>query len=116
MPSWTSASPSLSTTATWPRTSGTSGARAGAIAEAWQKEPPRIAIAPDPAKGAPVVDGETFRLGATVTVPASADPDARLRDVYVFVNDEKAFFKVAPEGSVDARLDFSTELKLACFV
>ncbi|MCM2335124.1 MAG: peptidase S41, partial [Anaeromyxobacteraceae bacterium] len=88
------------------------GARAGVIADAWQKEPPRIAIAPDPAKGAPVVDGETFRLGATVTVPASADPDARLRDVYVFVNDEKAFFKVAPEGSDDGRLEFSTELKL----
>jgi carboxyl-terminal processing protease len=88
------------------------GARAGVVVEAWQKEPPRIALSPDPAKGALVVDAETFRLGGTVSVPASADPDARLRDVYVFVNDEKAFFKVAPEGSADARLDFSTELKL----
>jgi carboxyl-terminal processing protease len=88
------------------------GARAGTITEAWQKEPPRIALSPDPAKGAPLVDGETFRLGGTVTVPASADPDARLRDVFVFVNDEKAFFKVAPEGSEEGRLEFSTELKL----
>ncbi|HET8734049.1 MAG TPA: MXAN_5808 family serine peptidase, partial [Anaeromyxobacteraceae bacterium] len=88
------------------------GARAGAIAEAWQREPPRIALSPDPGRGAPVVDAETFRLGATVSMPPSADPDARLRDVYVFVNDEKAFFKVAPEGSDESRLDFSTELKL----
>ena len=88
------------------------GARASQATEAWQKEPPRITLVPDPAKGAPVVDAETFRLAGTVAVPASADPDARLRDVYVFVNDEKAFFKVAPEGAQDARLDFSTDLKL----
>jgi carboxyl-terminal processing protease len=88
------------------------GARAGTVTDAWQKEPPRIALSPDPARGAPVVDAETFRLGGAVSVPASADPDARLRDVYVFVNDEKAFFKVAPEGTDEAKLEFSTELKL----
>jgi len=88
------------------------GARAGTVSEAWQKEPPRIALVPDPARGAPVVDAESFKLGGTVTVPASADPDARLRDVYIFVNDEKAFFKVAPEGSEDGKLEFSADLKL----
>lgn len=97
-----------------PDTSPHRGARdrAGAIAEAWQKELPRIALAPDPAKGAPLVDADTLKLTGVVTVPPSADPNARLRDVYVFVNDDKAFFKVAPEGTQDGRLEFSADLKL----
>jgi carboxyl-terminal processing protease len=88
------------------------GARGGTATEAWQKEPPRIALVPDPARGAPVVDAELFHLGGTVSLPPSVDPDARLRDVYVFVNDEKAFFKVAPEGPPDGKVEFATDLKL----
>ena len=89
------------------------GPRGGAVAEAWQREPPRITLSPDPGKGAPVVEAETFRLTGSAMVPASADPDARLRDVYVFVNEEKAFFKVVPEGTApDARLDFTADLPL----
>jgi carboxyl-terminal processing protease len=88
------------------------GPRSGAIAEAWQREPPRIALNPDPARGAPVVDGERFKLSGTASVPASADPDARLRDVYVFVNDEKVFFRVVPEGAAGGKLDFTADLPL----
>jgi carboxyl-terminal processing protease len=88
------------------------GARAGAISAAWQREPPRIALVPDPARGGPVAGGETFRLGATVTVPPSADPDARLRDVFVFANEEKVFFRVVPEGASSSRLEFTTDVPL----
>jgi carboxyl-terminal processing protease len=88
------------------------GARPVSVAAAWQKEPPRLSLSPDPAKGAPVVDTASFHLTGSAALPASSDPDARLRDVYVFVNDEKAFFKVAPEGSRDARLEFAADLPL----
>jgi len=88
------------------------GARSGAIAEAWQREPPRIALSPDPGKGGPVVDAATFRLSGSASVPPSADPDARLRDVFIFVNDTKVFFRVVPEGAAAARLEFTTDLPL----
>jgi carboxyl-terminal processing protease len=88
------------------------GAHPGVAVEAWQKEPPRLTLSPDPAKGSPVVDSATFHLTGWALLPPSADPDARLRDLYVFVNEEKAFFKVAPEGSSDARLEFSADLPL----
>ncbi len=92
--------------------SAAKGPRSGAVAEAWQKEPPRIALSPDPARGVPVVDAETFHLTGSAVAPPSADPDARLRDVYVFVNEEKAFFKVVPEGTADGKLDFAADLPL----
>jgi carboxyl-terminal processing protease len=90
----------------------TKGLRSGAIAEVWQREPPRIAFAPDPAKGAPVVDGETLKLTGSATVPASADPGARLRDVFVFVNEQKVFFKVQPDTATTPRMEFSADLPL----
>lgn len=86
--------------------------RSGAIAEVWQREPPRIALAPDPAKGPPVVDGDTLRLHGTAMVPPSADPTARLRDVYVFVGDQKVFFKVVPESAASPKLEFTADLPL----
>jgi carboxyl-terminal processing protease len=73
------------------------GKREGAITRVWQREPPRIAISPDPAKGATVVDGEKLHLTGTASIPAGS-PSTRLRDVFVFVNDQKVFFKVVPEG------------------
>jgi carboxyl-terminal processing protease len=88
------------------------GARPGWATEAWQKEPPRLTLSPDPAKGGPVVEGDTFHISGQAVLPASADPDARLRDVYVFVNDEKAYFKVAPQDGADPRLDFAADLPL----
>ena len=86
--------------------------RSGAAVEAWQKEPPRLTLVPDPAKGAPVVESATFRLTGQAMLPPSADPDARLRDLYVFVNEEKAYFKIASEGPADAKLDFAADLNL----
>ena len=90
----------------------TKAARSGAAVEAWQKEPPRLTLVPDPAKGAPVVESATFRLTGQAMLPPSADPDARLRDLYVFVNEEKAYFKIASEGPADAKLDFAADLNL----
>jgi carboxyl-terminal processing protease len=93
--------------------------RTGGAVEAWQHEPPRITLVPDPARGAPVVETDTFKISGSALLPPSADPDARLRDVYIFVNDEKVFFRVVPDaasGSTTAaangRLDFTTELPL----
>ncbi len=90
--------------------------RTGGAVEAWQHEPPRITLAPDPARGAPVVDSDSFKLSGSALLPASADPDARLRDVYIFVNDEKVFFRVVPESAPGAsslgRLDFTADLPL----
>jgi carboxyl-terminal processing protease len=89
------------------------GQRSGAVAATWQREPPRIAITPDPMKGAPVVEGDTFRLQGTASVPQSSDASAkRLRDVFVFVNDQKVFFKVVPETATASSLDFQTDLPL----
>jgi carboxyl-terminal processing protease len=88
------------------------GPRSGAIAEAWQREPPKIAISPDPAKGAPVVEGDSFKLSGTASVAPSADGSAKLRDVFVFVNEQKVFFKVVPQSANAAKLDFQADLPL----
>jgi carboxyl-terminal processing protease len=85
---------------------------AGSIAPAWQREPPRIALSPDPGKEAPVVDADTWRLSGSATLPPSADPAAKLRDLFVMVNDQKVFFKVQPENSPTTRLDFATDVPL----
>jgi carboxyl-terminal processing protease len=88
------------------------GPRSGAVVEAWQREPPRIAISPDPAKGAPVVESDTFKLSGTASVAPSADGSAKLRDVFVFVNDQKVFFRVVPQSANTAKLDFEADLPL----
>jgi carboxyl-terminal processing protease len=85
---------------------------AGVVAEVWQRDPPRIALAPDPARGAPIVDADTLHLTGSATVPASAEPSSRLRDVYVLVNDQKVFFKVQPESAAASRMDFATDVPL----
>jgi carboxyl-terminal processing protease len=86
--------------------------RSGAVVEAWQREPPRVAIVPDPIKGSPVVEGESFRLQGTATVPPSLEGGTKLRDVFVFVNDQKVFFKVVPETTTASSLDFEATLPL----
>ncbi|HET7823839.1 MAG TPA: MXAN_5808 family serine peptidase [Anaeromyxobacter sp.] len=88
------------------------GPRSGAVAEAWQREPPRIALLPDPLRGAPVVDGDQFRLQGTASIPAGVDASARLRDVFVYVNEQKVFFKVVPETTNQSRMDFATDVPL----
>ena len=88
------------------------GARAGTVTPLWQREPPRIALTPDPLRGAPVVEADTWKLQGSASVPASADPGARLRDVFVFVNDQKVFFKVQPEKAATPKMDFSADIPL----
>jgi carboxyl-terminal processing protease len=88
------------------------GKREGAAAPAWQREPPRIALVPDPALGAPVVDGAALRLSGTASVPPGAPGAAtRLRDLFVFVNDQKVFFRVVPDGQASS-IDFAADLPL----
>ncbi|HEY6101189.1 MAG TPA: peptidase S41, partial [Anaeromyxobacter sp.] len=89
------------------------GLRSGQIAAAWQREPPRIALLPDPLRGAPVVEGDHFRLQGSASIPPGVEPGtARLRDVFVYVNDQKVFFKVVPETANQSRMDFTTEVPL----
>jgi carboxyl-terminal processing protease len=88
------------------------GVRSGTVTQTWQREPPRIALTPDPMKGAPVVEGDSFRLQGSASVPPAFDATARLRDVFVFVNDQKVFFKVVPEAAAAASLDFQADLPL----
>jgi carboxyl-terminal processing protease len=88
------------------------GGRMGTIAEAWQHEPPRISLDPDPSRGPRAVDGDTFKLSGVAAIPPSADPDARLRDVFVFVNEKKVFFKVVPENQTSPRMEFSADVPL----
>ena len=88
--------------------------REGHVAEIWQREPPRIALVPDPAKGAPVVDGERWRIeGTASTPPPVGGAGTPLRDVFIVVNGRKVFFKVVPEGSPVSSVDFAAEFALA---
>ncbi len=90
------------------------GARAsGPLAEVWQREPPRITLAPDPASGAPVVDGDKLRIEGSASVsPGLPGARTKLRDVFVFANEQKVFFRVVPEAGGAARMDFSAEVPL----
>ena len=84
----------------------------GSVTEVWQREPPRIALAPDPAKGAPVVDAETIHVAGSATLPPRVGTSARLRDLFIFANDRKVFFKVQPEDAASSRIDFATDVPL----
>jgi carboxyl-terminal processing protease len=90
------------------------GVRSGAVTEVWQREPPRIALTtPNPAQGAPVVDGEKLHVQGSAFVPPGV-PGARtrLRDVFIFVNDQKVFFKVVPESGGATKVDFAADVPL----
>jgi carboxyl-terminal processing protease len=63
-------------------------------------------------KGAPVVEGDTFKLQGTASVPPAVEGGAKLRDVFVFVNDQKVFFKVVPETATASSLEFQADLPL----
>ncbi|HQR30326.1 MAG TPA: MXAN_5808 family serine peptidase [Anaeromyxobacteraceae bacterium] len=73
------------------------GKREGTITRVWQREPPRIAVSPDTSRGPARVDGERMKLTGTASIPPGS-PSTRIRDLFVFVNDQKVFFKVVPEG------------------
>jgi carboxyl-terminal processing protease len=82
--------------------------------ELWQHEPPRISLAVDPARGAPVVTSDKIHLEGSAVVPAGGVPgaNARLRDIFVFANDKKVFFKVVPESGAPGRVEFATDVPL----
>jgi carboxyl-terminal processing protease len=90
------------------------GARsAGAAVEVWQREPPRITLTPDPAHGASVVESDKIRLQGSAYVP-DGPPGAttRLRDVFIFANEQKVFFKVVPATGAATRMDFAADVPL----
>ena len=82
------------------------------MTEVWQRDPPRIAFTPDPAKGAPVIDGESLRIAGVATITPSLDASVRLRDLFIFVNEQKVFFKVQSESGTASRLEFATDVPL----
>ncbi|HET6924173.1 MAG TPA: MXAN_5808 family serine peptidase [Anaeromyxobacteraceae bacterium] len=87
--------------------------REGTVSPVWQREPPRIALSPDPAKGAPVAEGDRWRLTGTASAPAAvAGVGTRLRDVFIYVNEQKVFFKVVPESGASSTMDFASDLPL----
>ena len=86
---------------------------ASAATEAWQREPPKIEINPDPSAGAPVVDAEKLHISGVASVaPGVPGARTRLRDVFVLVNDQKVFFKVVPETGATTRMEFQADLPL----
>jgi len=89
----------------------TAGKPAGGAVDVWPFEPPRITLQPDPAKGAPVVDGERLHVEGSVQAAAVPGSPPRLRDLMVYVNDQKVFFKLAPDAAT-AKLDFATDVPL----
>jgi carboxyl-terminal processing protease len=58
------------------------------------------------------VDVDSFRLSGVANIPPSSDPDAKLRDVFIFVNEKKVFFKVVPENQTSQRMEFQADLPL----
>jgi len=67
------------------------------------KTPPRITLDADTSKGGAAVTADHFQLSGTVE-------DPELRDVYVFVNDQKVFF--APGAGANGKLRFDTRFPL----
>jgi carboxyl-terminal processing protease len=86
--------------------------REGQVSPVWQREAPRIALLPDPARGAPVVDNEHIRIEGKASVASGVGQNLnRLRDVFIFVNDQKVFFRVVPDGK-SSDIDFATDVPL----
>jgi carboxyl-terminal processing protease len=60
-----------------------------------------------------VVEGDRLKLSGSATSMPSIDPGAsRLRDVFVYVNEQKVFFKVVPEATNASKMEFTTDLPL----
>jgi len=90
-----------------------SSAAAAAAVEVWQREPPRIVLTPNPALGAPVLDGEKLHIEGSASVPPGVvGARTRLRDVFIFANEQKVFFKVVPESGGATRVDFAADVPL----
>ena len=85
----------------------------GAVAEVWQRQPPRITLVPDPKQGAPVVGSDKIRISGSAEVPPGiAGAETKLRDLFIFVNEQKVFFKVVPEAAGSSKFDFATDVPL----
>jgi carboxyl-terminal processing protease len=76
------------------------------VVEVMQHEPPKIEVAGlDPSDGGPVTDSDHFEVDATIT-------DARpLRDVYIFVNEQKVFFEATDQITGPLHIQKSVPLK-----
>jgi carboxyl-terminal processing protease len=85
-----------------------------AATEVWQRQPPRITVAlPETSRGAPVVTAEKIRLEGSAAVPSGAGGIVnKLRDVFVYANDQKVFFKVVPESGASGKMDFAADVPL----
>jgi len=92
-------------------TATATGKLSGPVAEVWQRDPPRITLSPDPGKGAPVVDGERLRVEGVAQAATGPGPRHRLRDLFIFVNDQKVYFQAAPDAET-GRLEFATDVPL----
>jgi len=80
--------------------------KAGAATELMEFEPPKITVAGvDGATSAPVADGDHYPLTVSVT---GRRP---VRDVYVFVNEQKVFFHAAGKGEDPIAFERSLPLK-----
>jgi len=90
---------------------GAPGKLSGQVAEVWQRDPPRISLTPDPARGAPVVDGERLRVEGVAQAAAGPGPRRKLRDVFIFVNDQKVFYKAAADADA-GKLEFAADVPL----
>ncbi len=78
----------------------------GAATEVMEFEPPKISVAGvDGAASAPVADGDHYPLSVSVT---GRRP---VRDVYVFVNEQKVFFHAAAKGEDPITFERSLPLK-----
>jgi carboxyl-terminal processing protease len=87
------------------------GKREGTVTRVWQREPPRIAVSPDTTRGPARVEGERVKISGTASIPAGS-PSTRIHDLLVFVNDQKVFFKVVPEGKTgDVAFEADVPLK-----
>ena len=86
---------------------------AGTIAELWQREPPRIVLSPDPSRGAPVVSSDKIHIQGSAAVPPGVPgAETKLRDVFIFANEQKVFFKVVPSASGSSKVDFAADVPL----
>jgi carboxyl-terminal processing protease len=60
-----------------------------------------------------VVTGEKIHVEGSASVPPGvAGAHTRLRDVFIFANEQKVFFKVVPEAGGSTRMDFAADVPL----
>jgi carboxyl-terminal processing protease len=78
----------------------------GVAAADMMRTEPKITMGVDPQQGGMVTDADRYTLTGTATNRTA------LRDVYIYVNDQKVFFKAAGEGEGSNELKFSSDFPL----